>query len=125
MMTWLLVAAGGAVGSVLRHAVNVMTRRGIGDPSPWATAIVNVVGCGAIGLLAGLVAAGHVRIGAEARTFVFVGVLGGFTTFSAFGLDTLTLAHGGLRMAAAWNIAGQVGIGLLAVFAGYAIGAGR
>jgi len=55
------------------------------------------------------------------RAFVFVGILGGFTTFSTFGLDTLTLAHEGRPLAAAANVAVQVAVGLTAVFAGYAI----
>jgi CrcB protein len=57
------------------------------------------------------------------RAFVFVGILGGFTTFSSFGLDTLTLVREGQGVSAAINVAGQVVLGLGAVFAGYAIGA--
>ena len=56
---------------------------------------------------------------AAARTFVFVGILGGFTTFSSLGLDTLTLAHDGRPLAAAANVALQVGLGLAAVFLGF------
>ena len=56
------------------------------------------------------------------RTFLFVGVLGGFTTFSSFGLDTFTLAHGGNHAAAFWNVAGQIGLGLGAVWLGFNLG---
>jgi fluoride exporter len=57
------------------------------------------------------------------RTFVFVGVLGGFTTFSSFSLDTLALVRDGHLGRAAWNVFGQVGLSLLAVWAGYRAGA--
>lgn len=85
-MTWLLVGTGGALGSMARHAVNVLVGRWIGSPVPYATAAVNVVGCALIGVLAGLLSAGTIRMSAPVRVFVFVGVLGGFTTFSSFGL---------------------------------------
>ena len=118
-MTWIAVALGGALGSVARHAVNATVARMAGQPSPVSTAIVNIVGCAIIGVLAGLIAAGGLRMTAVARTFVFVGVLGGFTTFSSFGLDTLTLAHDGRPLAAAANVLLQVSLGLAAVFIGY------
>jgi len=56
------------------------------------------------------------------RLFVFVGILGGYTTFSSFGLDTLTLSHEGRHAAAAWNVAAQVVVGLAAVAGGYFVG---
>ena len=58
---------------------------------PLATVIVNIVGCCVIGVLAGLVATGRLPMRTSWREFVFVGILGGFTTFSTFGLDTITL----------------------------------
>ena len=119
----LAVALGGAAGSVGRHLVNHLLARGGGQVVPMATAIVNVVGCAAIGGLAGLIAAGRLEMSITMRAFVFVGILGGFTTFSSFALDTLTLAHGGRSAAAMWNVAGQVGVGLLSVFAAYAVAA--
>jgi CrcB protein len=64
---------------------------------PLATVIVNVVGGCVIGVLAGLVATGRMPMRASWREFVFVGILGGFTTFSTFGLDTLTLVRGATR----------------------------
>ncbi len=123
MVVWLAVAAGGALGSMARHGVNLLVARGLGRPSPLSTAGVNILGCAIIGLLAGLIASGRLTMSPNARMFVFVGILGGFTTFSSFGLDTLTLAHGGARDAAICNVLGQVAAGLLAVFAGYAIAA--
>jgi CrcB protein len=120
-MTWLLVGAGGAVGAMARHGAGVLTNRIAGSPMPYATAVVNVIGCAVIGVLAGAIAAGHIRMSPEARIFVFVGVLGGFTTFSSFGLDTLTLVVEGRAAHALLNVAVQVGLGLGAVFVGYTL----
>ena len=120
-MTWVAVALGGAIGSMARHAANVAVGRVIGHPVSTATAIVNVLGCAIIGVLAGAIASGRLHMPLPMRTFVFVGILGGFTTFSTFGLDTLTLAHEGRPLAAAANVGVQVGLGLAAVFAGYAL----
>ena len=121
MMLALAVAAGGALGSLARHATNVLVHRAVGESVPYATAIVNVVGCLTMGLLAGLISAGHVRLSETARAFVFVGVLGGFTTFSSFGLDTFTLLRSGAIALALGNVLGQVVIGLGSVFIGYRI----
>lgn len=122
-MTWIAVAAGGAIGSLARHAVNLSVSRLAGTATPWATATVNVAGSLAIGVLAGLMAAGRLHMTPPARTFVFVGILGGFTTFSSFMLDTFTLGHGGDHALAFWNVAGQVALGLALVWAGYRVGA--
>ena len=118
-MTWLAVATGGALGSLARHAVNAIVARIVGSPSHLSTAMVNVVGCAVIGVLAGLIAGNALRITPALRAFVFVGVLGGFTTFSSFGLDTLTLVHEGRTTGAVLNVVIQVGAGIGAVFAGY------
>ena len=123
-MTWMAVAAGGALGSVARHAVNALVARVAGSPSPLSTAIVNIVGCAIIGVLAGLIAGHVVRMTPALRAFVFVGVLGGFTTFSSFGLDTLTLAHEGRTTAAIINVTIQVVAGIGAVFVGYSAALG-
>ena len=118
-MTWLAAAAGGALGSLARHIVNqafavVMTR-----PSPWATASVNLLGSAVIGVLAGLAASGRLSMSPAWRVFVFVGILGGFTTFSSFMLDTLTLSHSGESGLAFANVAGQLLAGLAVVWLGY------
>jgi CrcB protein len=120
-MTWLLVGLGGAAGAMARHGAGVLTNRFVGSPMPYATALVNVVGCLVIGLLAGSVASGQLRMTPEARLFVFVGVLGGFTTFSSFGLDTLTLVLEGRAAYALLNVGVQIGLGLGAVFVGYTL----
>jgi CrcB protein len=122
-MTWIAVATGGALGSVARHGVNILIGRIAHRPLPYATAAVNLAGCAVIGVLAGLIASDRLALSPAARTFVFVGVLGGFTTFSSFGLDTFTLAHEGGYAGAFWNVAVQVGLGLLAVALGFRAGA--
>jgi CrcB protein len=119
---WIVVGIGGAAGSLLRYWANLMLARGLGQPSYVSTLAVNVIGCAIIGLLAGQLASGRVTMGASLQLFVFVGLLGGFTTFSSFGLDTFTLAREGRRYAAAFNVVFQVAVGLLGVAAGYALG---
>ena len=120
-MIWVAVAVGGAAGSMLRHAVNVGIHRLTGQTVPAAVAAVNISGCLVIGLLAGTIAAGRWTPSPAMRVFVFVGVLGGFTTFSSFGLDTLALVREGRPLLAAINVLGQVALGLLAVFLGYTV----
>ena len=127
-MTWIAIATGGALGSVARHGVNVLMSRVVHRPVPYATAAVNLVGCVAIGcvaigMLAGLLASNRLHMTAQVRAFVFVGVLGGFTTFSSFGLDTFALGREGSYAVAFWNVAAQVGLGLLGVAAGFRVGA--
>jgi CrcB protein len=120
MVTFLWVALGGALGSMARYGVSVSVNRWIGTPVPLATAIVNIVGCAVIGVMAGLVAGETWRISTETRAFAFAGLMGGFTTFSSLGLETLTLVQGGRAGAAAGNVVIQLVLGLAAVFAGYA-----
>ena len=120
MTTFVWVGVGGALGSMARHGVNVLVNRWLGATLPHATAIVNIVGCLVIGLLAGLTASGQWRIGPQIRAFLFVGIMGGFTTFSSLGLDTFTLVSEGRTAQAAGNLALQFFVGLGAIFAGYA-----
>src|SRR5438045_3409507 len=81
-MMWLAVASGGALGSIARHGVNMVFAHVFERSVPYATGTVNILGAWTIGLLAALVATGRVDMSTEWRTFVFVGILGGFTTFS-------------------------------------------
>jgi fluoride exporter len=104
--------------------VNLEIAHRLEQSVPWATFVVNVIGCLAIGALAGSVASGRLSLSPAMRTFLFVGVLGGFTTFSSFGLDTFTLGHGGQHSAAAWNAIGQVGLGVGGVWLGFYLGLG-
>ena len=121
-MVWMAVAVGGALGSLARHAVNVVFGHVLERSVPYATAAVNLVGAAVIGVLAGLIASGRLEMSTPVRTFLFVGILGGFTTFSSFMLDTLTLGTGAEPAVAFWNVAGQVGAGLVLVWAGYHVG---
>jgi fluoride exporter len=119
-MTWLMVGAGGAIGAMARHGLNhLVHQRTLSSTFPLGIFLVNIAGSTAIGLLAGLLVSSRVHLSFHARTFVFVGVLGGFTTFSSFSLDTLALVRDGHHMQALWNVAGQVGLSLLGVWAGY------
>src|SRR4029453_13138178 len=121
-MTWLVVLVGGALGSAARHWVNLEVAHRWNRAVPYAPAIVNLVGAGAIGFLAGGIASGRFAMSPHVRTLVFVGLLGGFTTFSSFMLDTFTLAHGGETTIAITNLVAQNAIGLCLVWAGYQAG---
>jgi fluoride exporter len=119
-MTYLWVAIGGALGSAARYAVSVGTARWLGVTFPWGTLIVNVAGSFAIGLLAALVTAdGRPALGSDARAFVMVGILGGFTTFSSFSLETLNLARDGALGAAAANVGLSLALCLAGVWLGF------
>lgn len=119
-MIWLLVGVGGALGSVARHGLNhVIQQRNIAGTFPWGIFVINVLGSAAIGVFAGLVTSGRFSVSHELRTFVIVGFLGGFTTFSSFSFDTLALIRAGRIEAALLNAVGQVALSLIAVWVGY------
>jgi|SRR5690349_17518305 CrcB protein len=122
-MTWLAVAVGGALGSMARHWVNLEIAHRWERSVPYATATVNLVGSAIIGVLAGVIATERLPMSPHLRTFIFVGLLGGFTTFSSFMLDTFTLGHGGHHLAASLNGVAQNAIGLALVWAGYTVAA--
>lgn len=115
-MQWLLVFLGGGIGASLRHAVNRATLFWFGPGFPVGTISVNVLGSFLIGLSVGLFAA-H-GTGQPARLFLITGVLGGFTTFSAFSLDALALWERGQALTAAYYVVGSVGLSLIAIVAG-------
>jgi CrcB protein len=118
--TWILIGAGGALGAMARHALNhVVHQRALTSTFPLGIFLVNVLGSVAIGLLAGALAAGRLHLSYQARTFLIVGLLGGFTTFSSFSLDTLALLRDGHQAQAFWNVVGQVGLSLFGVWAGF------
>jgi CrcB protein len=122
VQTWIAVAIGGALGSLARHTMNGFVSQKLTHALPVATGTVNVIGCLIVGLVTGLVVSGQIRMSVTMRTFVFVGILGGFTTFSAFGLDTFTLIHEGRPLAAAANAIVQCAGGIAGVAIGYALG---
>ena len=120
MMTgFLLVAAGGAVGASARYAATLLMRPGSGT-FPWHTLGVNVVGSFLLGLLMALLPEGDA--GERLRLLLGVGVLGGFTTFSAFSVDALTLAQQDQWLTAAAYVLGSVVAALAGAAAGYAAG---
>jgi len=120
MSTALLVGLGGFVGSAFRYLTARWVSGLFGEHwFPFGTLAVNVVGCLLIGGLAGLSDARGV-LGGNSRIFLFAGVLGGFTTFSAFGYETLTLLRNGYVAGAIGNVALQVALGLAAVWGAYA-----
>jgi fluoride exporter len=118
----LLVALGGALGSVARYKLSgYILHHTIDWRFPAGTFAVNVIGCLIAGLLAGL-AERHEILSPDVRLLLFTGVLGGFTTFSAFGLETMFLLKRGDVMVAAANIVLSVVAGLLALWLGLVIG---
>ncbi|MAM13110.1 MAG: fluoride efflux transporter CrcB [Rhizobiaceae bacterium] len=117
----LIVAAGGALGSVGRYLVGVLAIRLWGPQFPWGTFVVNVVGSLMIGLLVEAVARA-LNQSAEMRMFMVTGFLGGFTTFSSFSLDAMTMIERGDVLHAVAYIAASLLLALIAVFAGLAIG---
>ena len=117
-MTWLLVGVGGALGSIARYAVTQAAALWLPAGFPFGTFIVNAVGCGIFGVLAGIGERSGVMTPAL-RAFCLTGVLGGLTTFSSYSHDTFALARDGGWGLALANAIGQVIVGLAAVAAGW------
>lgn len=117
----LLVAAGGALGSGMRHLVNLAALRLLGPAFPWGTLFVNIAGSLAMGLFVELLAR---RLGgsAELRLFVATGILGGFTTFSAFSLDVAVLYERGAVAQVALYVTASLGVSVAALFLGMWLG---
>jgi CrcB protein len=119
----LLVGAGGFVGATLRYALGGLVSRHVAPEFPWGTLLVNLSGCFLIGLLAVLTEE-RGPIGPSGRLFMMVGVLGGYTTFSTFGYETLSLIREGSHALAAANALGQLLLGLFAVWVGVTVARG-
>lgn len=112
------VAVGGAIGSMARYLTYVAVTRGIGLGFPWGTVIVNIAGSFLMGVLAALL----VERGASRHApFLMTGILGGFTTFSAFSLDAVALWERGEAVQATAYVAGSVILSLAALVAGLAL----
>lgn len=120
MKAVLLVALGGAIGSVARYKLSgYVMQHALDWRFPLGTFTVNVVGCLVAGVLAGL-AEKHAMFSADTRLLLFAGILGGFTTFSAFGLETMHLLKRGDIAVAAANVVLSVVAGLAALWLGMA-----
>jgi len=119
MYALFLVIAGGGIGAGLRHGVNLGTARWLGTEFPWGTLTVNVVGSFLIGVFAAWFAfRGDSYTTQSLRLFLTTGILGGFTTFSAFSLDFALLFERGDAMLAAVYVVASVALSLAAIFAG-------
>jgi len=121
MPSLLYVMLGGAVGAGFRYQVSAIALRNLGPGFPWGTWIINLLGGLLMGILAGVLARQFApEQGEPLRLLLGVGVLGGFTTFSAFSLDALTLWQRGQGGLAALYVAGSVLLSLAAIALGFA-----
>jgi CrcB protein len=117
----LLVGLGGGIGSIARYWLSGALERAVPATSfPLGTFVVNVAGCLVIGILAGLADARGL-IGPDARAFLFAGLLGGFTTFSAFALETVNTLKAGSAAVAMTYVAASVVLGIGAAWLGRAL----
>ena len=122
-MAYVWVAIGSALGGMARHGVGAWSITLMGGSFPWGTLIVNIVGSFIIGAFAGVSAVvGPPAFNEDIRLFVAVGLCGGFTTFSAFSLQTLNLIQAGDWSAVAFNVGGSVVLCILAVGLGATLG---
>ena len=117
----LAIALGGAVGALSRHYMAAAVSRALGLGFPYGTLTVNVFGCFLMGLLVEALAL-RFSITPEARGFLAVGLLGGFTTFSAFSLEVALLYERGQLLLAALYVAASVVLSVAALFGGLAVG---
>jgi CrcB protein len=116
LVNLVLVAIGGGLGAAARYLAGLWIVARLGAGFPWGTFFVNVTGSFLIGIVLVLVETG--TLSAEARLFLAVGILGGYTTFSSFSYETLQLLNGGDVVPVLFNTLGQFLIGLLAVYLG-------
>ncbi|MFL2869854.1 MAG: fluoride efflux transporter CrcB [Pirellulaceae bacterium] len=115
----LTVAAGGAVGAILRYGISGFSKNLIGDSFPYGTLLVNVIGCLVLGILGGY---GIAKLPSTAQLFVITGLLGSLTTFSTFGWESTQLMLDSKPLLAGLNIAMNMVIGIGAAILGYQLG---
>ncbi len=118
MQAYLLVGLGGATGAMLRYGFGLFVGRFHSGPFPLGTFGVNIIGSLIMGLLIGFLARTTPGFQTELRLFVAVGVLGGFTTFSSFSLDVVTLVERGQLVTASFYAIASLIVGVLALFIG-------
>ena len=119
-MNYLLVFIGGGLGAAARYGFNVFIPKLVGGDYPWHTMIINVTGCFIMGVLTELMAL-RLNVSNEMRLFLTTGVLGGYTTFSAFALDFAFLVGRRDMIGAAGYMLASVGLSLMACFVGLAL----
>lgn len=120
MQKVLLIGLAGLVGTLGRYALSGVVARRFGETFPAGTLVVNIIGCFLVGLLFYLLQERNL-VGPTARAVVLIGFLGGFTTFSSFGLQTFTLLRDGEFLFATVNVVTSNVLGLLMVWAGYSV----
>jgi CrcB protein len=122
LQQYLVIGLGGALGSMLRFGIGTFIDTSVsktGQIFPWGTIIVNITGCFIIGFVYAISAAdGRVLLSPLTRSFITIGILGGYTTFSSFSLQTLTLAQSGQWGGAAANVLLSVVLCLVGVWLG-------
>lgn len=118
MAKFLSIGIGGGIGAILRYTVSTFTYRFLDGIFPWGTLTVNFIGCFCIGFLWGLFE--RFVISPNMRLFIFVGILGGFTTFSSYGLETFNLLRDGESKMALLNVLSSNLLGIACVFGGFA-----
>lgn len=119
-MGYLFVFIGGGLGSIARHSVNILAAQYLGTRYPYGTFCINIVGSLLIGVLAATFAV-HASLPSNARLFLITGIVGGFTTFSAFSLEIGLLQERGETMAAITYAVASVACGVAALFIGMAL----
>lgn len=123
MQAYMWIGLGGALGSMARHWSNGLATTLVGVGFPWGTLAINVLGSLVIGFAAATLSAdGRFPAPTAIRQFLMVGICGGYTTFSAFSLQTLALIEGGQWMPAAANAGLSIGLCIAAVWLGYMAG---
>ena len=119
-MTLLLIAIGGALGSVARYLFSSFVLRATGSLLGVGTFAVNIAGCIVFGVIAGA-AQQRFALSPRASAFLLIGILGGFTTFSSFEYESFMMLRDGQFLAASVNLVGQVVAGLIGLWAGFAL----
>jgi fluoride exporter len=122
--SYLWIAIGSALGGMARHWCNALATEWLGPSFPWGTLFINVTGSLIIGFFFALTdSGGRFDVSANAKLFVMTGICGGYTTFSAFSLQSLTLFQQGAWLRGGGYVAASLTLCLVAVWAGYALGA--
>lgn len=117
LRTILLVGTGGFIGSVMRYLVQIYVEKGMSTTFPWGTFVANMAGSFIIGIIFALAQKGNL-LSAEWRMFLAVGFCGGFTTFSSFAYNNLSMLKEQAYGQFIWNVGGSLFFGLLAVYLG-------